>query len=117
MKTSKIFKQAKERLWDGREYSMDMGETYICHAIEEVAWDRGLRPTDRYLDRRFAPYKRAQKIIQQRIHPHDDLELWLSHNVPGAYKVIYRIHSREQVQTYRHRWLDALIQEFEEKGD
>jgi hypothetical protein len=93
------------------------GEVYIYHAIEEVAWDSGIRPPDRYYDRRFAPYKRAQKRIQERIHPHYDLELWLCYNVPGAYKVIYKIHSREQVQAYRHRWLDALIKEFETKGD
>lgn len=116
MKTSKIFKQAKERLWDGHNDWIN-GEMYICHAIDETSWQCGVRPTDRYFDRRYAPYLRAMKIIQERIHPHCDLDNWVRKNVKGSWKTLNKINSSEQLQAYRHRWLDALIQEFEAKGD
>lgn len=116
MKTSAILKQAKERLWDGHNNWVD-GAMYICHAIEDVSWDNGLRPTHIYYDRRFAPYNRVKKIIQQRIQPHMCLETWVRHNVKGSWRTLNKINSSEQMQAYRHRWLDALIKEYETKGD
>jgi hypothetical protein len=112
MKVSKVFKQAKQYLWDGR-YVGIRGEEYICHAIEEAARARGIRsqtPAN-------APYKRAKQIIGQRISPHGTLYGWLTPRVKGAYLVLNSNGGTQQMQAYRHRWLDALIQEFESLGE
>lgn len=116
MKTSEIFKQAKDFLWHGDTDLID-GESYICHAIEEVAWVHGIQPSNAHYDRLFAPYQRAKKIIQQRIHPHYDLENWVRSNVKDSWRTLNKIKGTEQMQAYRHRWLDALIKEYETKGD
>ena len=108
MKTSEVFKQAKTHLWDGCLDYID-GEFYICHAIEEAAWVRATK--------RPAPYNRAKKIIQKRIHPEYDLDNWVRKNVKGSWRTLNKIRGPEQMQAYRHRWLDALIIEFETKGD
>lgn len=110
MKTSVILKQAKERLWDGQNKWTD-GALYICHAIEDTAPDLVFR------SRRFAPYNRAKKIIQQRIHPEMSLDDWVRKNVKGSWRTLNKHNSLEQMQAYRHRWLDALIKEYEAKGD
>ena len=95
-------------LWDGESHHVE-GEIYICHAIEEAAW---VRATTRY-----APYNRAKKIIQKRIHPEYDLDNWVLKNVKGSYRLLYKIKGTEQMQAYRHRWLDALIIEYSSQGD
>ena len=112
MKVSKVFKQAEQYLWDGR-YVGIRGEEYICHAIEEAARARGIRShTPAY-----APYKRAKLIIEQRIAPHGTLYGWLTTRVKGSYRVLHSNNGTQQMQTYRHRWLDALAQEFESLGE
>ena len=116
MKTSEVFKQAKTRLWDGQANWID-GEMYICHAIDDVAWGNGLYTSSGYHDRLSAPYNRAKKIIQQRIHPHMSLEDWALDNVKGSWRTINKNDSCKQMQAYRHRWLDALIKEYKAKGD
>ena len=116
MKTSEVFKQAKQYLWDGffdTHTRMD-AQVYICHAIEEVAFTRGMYDVN---TRRYAPYKRAKIIIHQRIAPHYDLENWVRANVKGSHKLLNKAGGAKQLQAYRHRWLDALIKEFESLGE
>ena len=112
MKTSQVFKQAKKYLWDG-DYDvyaqMDV-EIYICHAIEEVAEHNAHQSY-------YMQYTHAKRLIQFRIAPHYDLENWVRANVKGAHKVLNKAGGAKQMQAYRHRWLDALIEEFEAKGD
>ena len=112
MKTSEVFKQAKEHLWEGYLDCFD-GEAFMCHAIIEAAWVRDIHDKD---SKQYLPYKRAQKIIHQRIHPAYDLEHWVRKNVKNSYKVLNKIHGAQQMQAYRHRWIDELIKEFEAKG-
>ena len=116
MKVSEVLKQAKQHLWDGGTRAMcHIGvATYICHSIENAAYIRGL-----FVDnsRDYAPYKRAKRIIHQRIAPHYDLDSWVRKNVKGSYKVLNKADGEQQMQAYRHRWLDALIKEFESLGE
>ena len=113
MKTSEVFKQAKQYLWDGnRQTAYERSTSYICHAIDLASYASDWRKA-----RWEAPYKRAKKIIHRRIDPCVDLEEWISDNVEGAYLTIYKTEGIQQMQSYRHRWLDALIQEFESKGE
>ena len=112
MKTSEVFKQAKKHLWNGR-YVGIRGEEFVCHAIDEVARARGI---NRY-SIKFAPYKRAKQIIDQRIAPHGTLYGWVNSRVKGSYRVLNSSQATQQMQAYRHRWLDALAQEFESIGE
>lgn len=112
MKTSQVFKQAKLCLWDGdyNSYAQMDYSPYICHAIEDVAVHNAHQSY-------YMQYTRAKRIIQQRIAPHYDLENWVRANVRGSYKVLNKAGGAKQLQAYRQRWLDALIEEFESKGD
>jgi hypothetical protein len=116
MKTSEVFKQAKQHLWDGDYdvYAQRDVEIYICHAIEEVAFRKSMYDVN---SRRYAPYTRAKRIIHQRIAPHYDLENWVRANVKGSHKVLNKAGGAKQLQAFRQRWLDALIQEFESLGE
>lgn len=114
MKTSEVFKQAKQHLWDGEVGCMRVEYSpYICHAIDAAADASGIPP----YSRRDAPYRRAKAIIQQRIAPEYTLSDWVCRNVKRSGKVINARGGAQQAQAYRHRWLDAIIKEFEKKGD
>ena len=109
MKTSQVFKQAKKYLWTGDLNDSFNKSSYICHAISDVGYIYGRHY--------HTPYERAKCFIQFSIAPHYDLEDWVRANVKGAHKVLNKAGGTEQMQAYRHRWLDALIKEFEAKGD
>ncbi len=112
MKTSEAFKQAKQRL-------RPLGPTqFICHALAEAAYGRSVMVADFDLHvihkTQKAGFKTAIKTITDRIGGEGTLEVWLG--AQGIY--IWDLSDiREQMQAYRHRWLDALIAEFEAKGD
>lgn len=112
MKTSQAFKQAKQRL-------LPLGPTqFICHALAEAAYDRSVMAADFdwhvVLPTQKPGFKTAIKAITDRIGGDCTLEVWL-----GAQGItVWGLDDyREQMQAYRHRWLDALIAEFESKGD
>jgi len=109
MKTSQVFKQAKKYLWTGDLNDSFDKSMYICHAISDVG--------DIYGRYYHTPYERAKRLIHFRIAPHYDLESWVRSNVKGSHKVLNKASGTKQLQAYRHRWLDALIEEFESKGD
>jgi len=59
----------------------------------------------------------ASSIICERIFPKVTVESWLQANSP-EFSTWYNTRPsdyREQLQLYRLRWLDALIEEFEKK--
>lgn len=109
MKTSQVFKQAKKYLWTGDLNDSFNKSSYICHAISDVGYIYGRHY--------HTPYERAKCFIQFSIAPHYDLEDWVRANVKGAHKVLNKAGGAKQLQAYRQRWLDALIKEFEAKGD
>lgn len=109
-KTSEAFKLAKSHL-------KPIGDcTYICHALFEAATGKSIRAD--YSDwtevhkTRKPGFKTAIKTISSRIGSDNPLELWLQ--IRG---IKHWNYVSEQMQAYRHRWLDALIAEFEAKGD
>ena len=112
MKTSEVFKQAKQHLWDGNRRTA-YGEKFICHAIDKAADYHGAKA----FSEKRKPYVRAKLIISLRIAPNFTLFTWVYDNVDGARKVVWSRKGEQQMQAYRHRWLDALIKEFEKKGD
>jgi hypothetical protein len=110
MKTSEAFKQAKQRL-------KPLGPTqFICHALAEAAYDRSVTSTDFdwhniYKTERLG-FRTAIKVITARIGSESPLDVWL-----GVQGIPWSDKTPDQMQAYRHRWLDALIAEFEAKGD
>jgi hypothetical protein len=112
MKTSEAFKQAKQCL-------KPIGKAnYICHALAEALYGRSVLTVgagdgwQKIHTTRKSGFKTAIKVITNRIGSDAPLESWLSRNGIGYWK-----QELGQMQAYRHRWLDALIAEFEAKGD
>jgi hypothetical protein len=112
MKTSEAFKQAKQCL-------KPIGQAgYICHALAEAAYGRSVLTVGtgdgwkNIYTTRKAGFKTAIKVITDRIGSDAPLESWLTAN-----GIEYWKQEPAQMRAYRHRWLDALIAEFEAKGD
>jgi len=113
LKTSDAFKQAKQCL-------RPIGRAgFICHALAEAAFGRdacaaGFNWHNIYRTRKSG-FNTAIKVITDRIGSGAPLENWLldAHGVE-----VWRVNDKhKQMEAYRHRWLDALIVEFEAKGD
>ena len=95
------FKNAKEFLWDGLGlYRPGASERYICTALTRAQTVSPIR---------LFGCVNARNIIAERMDNRAaTLESWLSSyaNVPEEQL------TDENMQAYRHRWLDALIAEF-----
>jgi hypothetical protein len=115
MKTSEAFRKAKQLL------APNGLNTYICHALAEAAYNKCPTSCDDGWDwhviytTRKSGYKTAIKTIRERIGSDMALETWLERQGVNIYR--YKARSPDLMQAYRHRWLDALIAEFEGKGD
>lgn len=113
MKTSKVLKQAKNRL--ATDYKMG-----ICPAIHAVSG------TSSYL-----AVERVQCMISKRLDGWAYASEWLGHQIlfpkvdsdnltSAQYHSIYnwsKMASAKDIQAWRHAWLDRMIAEFEAKGD
>ena len=112
VKSSHILRQAKRFLWSGVGSMLATQHEYICWAVE----DAGSYLLGSKTDPRVAYIKRS---IMDRIG-FCTVEDWLEHHVPGFVEWRESVDNDQvnlQVQTYRHRWLDSLIAEFEAAGD
>lgn len=102
------FKNAKFMLWDGYSTVFDgysSGPTvFICHAIQDG------NQLNHWPGTSDAAMK-AISIIEHRLHPYTTVDTWVGANIPGADKYAKNI-PREEIQAFRHRWLDSLIKEF-----
>lgn len=81
-------------------------QKFICNAIK-------LNDFDNYRIK-----LEAVDIIQDRIDYEHTIEIWLRKNVDGYKDWYYEASDakvEEQLQAYRHRWLDSLIEEFTHK--
>ena len=105
MKKSNILREAKKVL-ARNIYEIDNGKrTFICHAIE---WVRQSRPElirhDTY---------ELREHIQKQLGLYSTVDGWLE-KIAGVPR---RQLTPENLQLYRHRWLDHLILHFEARGD
>jgi hypothetical protein len=125
MKTSELLTRAKKYLWDGKRAELQK-TGYICHAINEATRDfkdalgqrcaLGSISRDEYHKQYGAictKYQHIREYISNQLAGKDSVCLWLHYkaDIP-AYDLTH-----VNVQEYRHRWLDHLIAEFEQKGD
>ena len=79
------------------------GLRYICWAIED-----GNRIGGNITLGGFA----AKAVINNRLGDSVMVHEWLAKHVPGAKAVIIKDKTGVVMQAYRHRWVDALIEEF-----
>jgi hypothetical protein len=99
------FRAARKRIKSGYE-------DYICLALDGAELCGEIDSLT---------YLQAKRIIEDRMQlpPHYSLEHWLSKNVPEYSQFLSTEPSidrrNEQRKKYRLRWLDALIEEFENK--
>jgi hypothetical protein len=111
MKTSEVFRQAKQRLAvDYDETCNDPSkEKFICIAIT-VAAANCKRITVKDVER-------CEDVIKSRMDGVYTLEGWLVDRgcIPEAFLNDHNILDR--IQAHRHAWVDMLIAEFEAKGD
>ncbi len=108
MKTSKVFAEAKKLL--ARDYHLvGSKEMFICFALDAVG-DQGRAPVSKV--------KQCRSIIQLRLGVATSLECWLKNNcgIEWGRGMDYDV-AWNKMQTTRHAWLDALIAEYQAKGD
>lgn len=111
LKIWEVLTEAKKLLSDDKVHlaHCTVKYEYICHCISAVY------KTDIYdVKKRNTP---AHHLIKNRLSNKTDIREWLDDNVPNWYNsvIALNLNSRQQIQAYRHRWLDALIKEFKEK--
>jgi len=102
---ARAFRYARKRINSGNG-------TYICLALEDA---EGCNEID------YATFLQARNIILGRMQlpPHHPIEEWLRINVPEYVEFLNTERDfakrYEQTKKYRLRWLDALIEEFDNK--
>ena len=111
MKTSEVFKRAKEHLAKNIQETRDHSskQKFICLALVTAA-AHSKRVTD-------ADVKRCDEIIESRMGGAYVMEKWLA---ARGYIPDYELCShgtKDRIQAHRHAWVDMLIAEFESKGD
>ena len=95
---AKMLTAAKKYLWDGQcKKTKNMG-VCICFAID-TAWQDEQYGLGGFL---------ARQVISHRLGNETAVEGWLHREA----KVPMHLLAPINVQPYRHRWVDALIQEF-----
>jgi hypothetical protein len=101
-KTSEAFRVAKNYLNKGNQDKTD----YICAAIGDAEDDKLVT---------IKAANHARWVIGSRLRDNATVTSWLKEQ--GFIPRYQNSYNNKQVQAYRHRWLDALIKEFEAKGD
>jgi hypothetical protein len=78
----------------------DEGDTFICVALKN-AFEANEIP--------LAAYRRAEKMISNRIWPYYTAEEWLRGTIGHA---DVNAAGESAVQQWRHKWLDSMVKEF-----
>jgi hypothetical protein len=95
-----VFKEAKKYLATSESDAENVSKTfYICVAITNVSDIN---------HRQWYSCSKAKKIIDERLDGYFTVGIWLKVN--GFIKNTNT--NINQLQKYRHRWLDSLIKEF-----
>lgn len=98
-KLGKLFLAAKDNLC--RQPS-EWTSQYICEAIDELSYDDFSRKLK----------SKAKKIIHDRIYPQETVTGWLYHRSYIDFVSFNEPKMFNQIQIYRHRWLNELSKEF-----
>ncbi len=108
MKTSEVFKRAKQHLAKDFEET-HRKEKFICIAITTAAaYTKRMTSGD---------IERCTGIVESRLEHDYTLEGWLeSKGCVNNYFLCDRT-TKDRIQAHRHAWVDMLIAEFKAKGD
>ena len=111
MKTSEVFKQAKQHLAKDFEETRNTPskEKFICIAITTAA-AHCKRITNEDVER-------CEDVVKLRMDGEYTLEGWLAGRGCVPEYELCDLTTKDRIQAYRHAWLDLLIAEFEAKGD
>jgi hypothetical protein len=84
------------------------GHTFMCFAVEDAA---------RQLVRMYGSNLEvaARNVITDRLGRHRTVETWLEEVVGKRRVARAKEKDPDVIQKFRHRWLDALIEEFSTK--
>jgi hypothetical protein len=97
---AKAFKLAQRYLSRG---DYDNKTRYICFSFEPLVRDSRINPRI---------FTNCVNEITRRLHPHASVVQWLQHR--GYLPMQRHAYAYDRdVQEYRHRWLKALIKEFQ----
>lgn len=107
MRSSEILRKSRQHLWAGAYPRRDQTE-YICYALDHVVADHPR-----------AEFKAGclKREIANRLYPYNSVFLWLLNTVPNFAILKGTGITEQQLQAYRHRWVDHLIAEYEAAGD
>lgn len=98
-------KAAKRYLWNGKSFN-SADNKYICHAILAV---RGATDNDKKLTRSVVMNRLGMcDFSTRRPFENRTVTCWLKE----VAKIDSSLLTTENVQAYRHRWIDELIKEF-----
>ena len=100
MKHSTLIKRAKRLLYMQSSYHIN---SYVCNAIESAVQS----------DHQEFLMFQIHDLIRKRLEGHSTIYSWLSNKV--GIKVMSNA-TDEELQNYRLRWMDSLIQEYKEAG-
>jgi len=117
MKSSELLRACKEYLWDGVSPRNEVLEdsTMICTALG-YAWEAGFQSADP----QCLKLEEVRKDIADRLEGSATYQIWLLAHHRDLYvqaQGVSRGHLYREVQRGRHAWVDALIAEYEAKGD
>ncbi len=101
MKSSELLRAAKALLRGPDEIT---GEIYLCFALKKAFINN---PGN------FRKHEEIAGRIADALFPHATVSGWLI----IAAGVSANLTTLSNMQEYRHRWIDHLIQEYESKGD
>lgn len=111
MRTSELLKKAKKHLWNGRGETPYCG-VGLCSAIYMARFrNTNLAHPDHKI------HKVAGSVavrIAKALGKNSFVQQWL---VAKKHATLEQVHNPKLMQAYRRRWLDALIAEYESKGD
>lgn len=97
---AKALRAAKKNLRTGQPtVRLSAKMNHICFALDEAASNDQCSYDDAEL---------ARQLIMSRLHPWHTVKQWLDREVGVPPEHL----TNEQVQVYRHRWVDSLIKEF-----
>lgn len=101
----KILREAKGYLTKNHKvYNSDhCTSKFICVSMD-LACDGEPTRSERYQTK-----TQLKKLIESRIAPYINLESWLENKKLTSGK--FNVDQFNQIQAYRHRWLDSLIKE------
>jgi hypothetical protein len=94
-------------------------DLYICNAIRYYAHSVPEKDRDKAVYAQIQLVRHIEVLLRQDSEHNLTLDGWVRLNVPGSKRLKSRNHALwiDQMQAYRHRWVQHLIVEFEAEGE